>query len=490
MAAIRLKTLTSFILLLTCLPLIRQDVAQAEEALLKFVPENTNAIVIIDAQSLKQTPLAQSGNWAKKRLAEQPATSLTLPPDAEQIVLAALLNTTQELTPEWEVALISSKKTIPIGNIADNEQGYVDWIGSTQLAWSPANAYFAVVNSETLGVFYPANRQLVSHWLDWANAQVAPMFSTYLQNAASSISPSTQIVMAIDLKNAPMRHKVRALLVSIPELKADKSKLEKLEELLLSVQGITLKINVFKEIDCELTIDFSNTPAPLKGVEKNFVHNVLDRFGAYLSDLESWEYRSGPTSVIASGKLSGDGFRRVMSILELPSTQYDDDYSTQASPQPTPQATQQSTPAVDPALEASKAYFTSVSTLIEDLRKESNVTTHNYMLWYEKYARKIDKLPILNVDDKLLDYGASISNTFRDIAESKRTSNIQAGVRRTQISANVGYYDDNFSSNEYYAVNAEENADALKSRYSSWNEIEKATAEIRRQMTRKYEVEF
>ena len=41
-------------------------------------------------------------------------------------------------------------------------------------------------------------------------------------------------------------------------------------------------------------------------------------------------------------------------------------------------------------------------------------------LWFEKTARKIDGLPILNVDEELLAFGGSLSKTLRQMAEGFR----------------------------------------------------------------------
>ena len=62
----------------------------------------------------------------------------------------------------------------------------------------------------------------------------------------------------------------------------------------------------------------------------------------------------------------------------------------------------------------------------------------------ERYGRKVDALPILNVDDDLLAWGARIGETFRNMALAQRSSGIRTGVRKSSVYGNYQYnYDQN-----------------------------------------------
>jgi len=84
---------------------------------------------------------------------------------------------------------------------------------------------------------------------------------------------------------------------------------------------------------------------------------------------------------------------------------------------------------------ASQAYFQSVSTLLDDLRKEFDTNRDarrtlapTYM---DRYGRRIDRLPILNVDPELLAYGASVSASLRGTAVTTRKAGVS--VRAAQF---------------------------------------------------------
>ena len=87
-------------------------------------------------------------------------------------------------------------------------------------------------------------------------------------------------------------------------------------------------------------------------------------------------------------------------MLELPSTKF----STLKDELPdTPSS---SSPSEASKAAASKTYFKSIAVLIEDLRKTLGDTRDNHAVWMERYGRKVDALPILNVDETLLAWGA------------------------------------------------------------------------------------
>lgn len=474
------------LLALTCLPV---SLTKAESPLLKLVPPDANALVIIDAEALKKTPLAIQNGWTKYSFMDSPKQEIAIPSAAQEIIIASRLETSQHLAAVWDLALVSSSSTIPLTKIAEAEQGYIDWIGSSQMVWSPGNAYFVSVDMKTLGVLYPADRQLAAKWLDWTKSQTGSNLSGYLKKATDRVTESQQIVIALDLKDVPQPHRLKAILSKMPMLKENSSKTEKWQDLMLGIQGMTLKLSVNKEITGELTVDFEGNPSILAPYEKELVMTSLDRYGAGISDLDQWAFRTNGTSIVATGKISTDNFRRIMSLMEIPSTQYDDTYTQSDLPTDKPQPAPVKVSSAEIQLKTSKAYFDALTGLMDDLRKEKDVDTHNYMLWYERYAKKIDKLPILNVDNELLDFGQSVANTFRDIALAKRTGGINTNVRRTQASAYISNWDD-LNVNERTAIAATEKAPAYQKMYDSWNQIDADVAKLRRTLTNKYGVEF
>lgn len=461
----------------------------AADELLKRVPAGANAMMVIDVGALEATPMAQAQGWAKKHEAAYVERPMMLPPEASRIVLASQLNFAGELNVDWEVAVMSLLEPLSMRSIARAEGGYLDKIAEADCAWVPSNAYFVSLDSKRLGVVFPANRQFVSRW---ARDDAGAISSGYLLVADKQVDRTNQIVMAIDLKDVPQPHRLREHLQSSPALKTLSAKFDAIEKLILGVRGLTLKVSVGQLAKGTLRVDFSESPQVLGAQAKPLLLEALDNFGAKLPGLDQWTAKTEMKSIVLEGTFSTDALRRVFSLLELPSTKFSslknelpDTPSEPSPPSPTAKAT------------ASKAYFQGVSVLIEDLRKTLGDTRDNHAVWMERYGRKVDALPVLNVDDDLLAWGARVGETFRVMALAERSGGIKAGVRKSSVYGNYQYnYDSygytNFRTNQSVKaqIDTEEKAQAKAVRFNNWKEIEDATAAIRKEMTKRYQTEF
>jgi hypothetical protein len=106
----------------------------------------------------------------------------------------------------------------------------------------------------------------------------------------------------------------------------------------------------------------------------------------------------------------------------------------------------------------------------------------------ERYARKIDELPVLHVDEQLLDYGDKLAETLRVMSLSQRQAGIRAGVRATE---GRGYYNDGYDADAQRSQSKkEEMSVAYDTRVQGWKLIDDAAADMRKAMTKKYGVEF
>ena len=458
----------------------------AADELMQRIPNGANAIMVIDVTALEATPLAKTQGWAKKHEAAFVERPMMLPPEASRIVVGSQLNFAGELNAEWEVAAMTLTEPLSMRSIARAEGGYLDKIAGIDCAWTPSDAYFVSLEAKQLGVVFPANRQFVSRWMQSGAGAIS---SGYLLVAAKQVDRTNQIVMALDLKDAPQPHRLRERLQASPALKPLSAKLEAVEKLIGGMQGLTLRIAVGESAKGTLRVDFSDSPAVLGTQAKPLLLEALDNFGAKLPGLDQWTAKTELKSIVLEGTFTTDALRRVFSLLELPSTKFS---SLKGEVSETPSA---ATP--DAKGTASKAYFKGVSVLIEDLRKTLGDTRDNHAVWMERYGRKVDGLPVLNVDDDLLAWGARVGETFRVMALAERASGIKSGVRKSSVYGNYQYnYDQygytNFRSNESVRgqIDTEEKAQAKAVRFNSWKETEDATAAIRKEMTKRYQMEF
>jgi hypothetical protein len=457
--------------------------AQTEE-LLRQVPPGANAIAVIDAESVLNSEISIRSGWKNKRDLHYGERPLMIPTEAQTVVVAAQLDPAEEMRRVWELALMDLSVEFPIAAVARTEGGYVDPIRDLPAAWTPSNAFIVELQPRRLGMAFPANRQVVSRWIDFAQKNETVQLSEYLQSAAGLLGGETHMVLAVDLTDIPQRHRVVERLSESETVGGDERKVEQIADLITGIRGVTVTINVTSRISAKVRFDFNESVAPLNDIAKPLALEALSRFDAHIPDLDKFGVTVEGTSVTLYGILSVDGLRRVASLLEAPTTKFSDLQDVQPAEPGTP----------DYAA-ASQAYYTSVAALINDLRQSISETRDNHALWMERYGRKVDALPILNVDDELLNWGASIGETFRSMAVAERTSGVRQGVRKSQV-----YGDYNYSSDGYYSyrpessrkneIKREEDARATLMRFDSWKGIEDSQAQIRRSMTQKYGVEF
>ena len=151
-----------------------------------------------------------------------------------------------------------------------------------------------------------------------------------------------------------------------------------------------------------------------------------------------------------------DALRLVLSLMEPPSTKFSSLKDTNVE-----EATG------DDMAANSLAYFKSTQSYLKDLRQQGG--SHNSdAYWTDRYAAKIDQLPILHVDDDLLDYGQKLTETLRVMSGSRKMTNLEGGMaaRNEMSGGGYGYGYDNYNysyprSRVVDAVNARTDAVAI-----------------------------
>ena len=468
--------------------LILSAVGRADEdwnALLSRVPRDANAVLALDVEALKQTKLGQRHTWTAKdaAMSDRP---LFLPPESQKILVAALLDPGQEMQRQWELGVIRLTEPLSLEAAAQSEGGYVDKMGDQKVAWTPSDAYIVPLEPTLAGIMYPANRQNVSRWINAAKGAPEVQVSDYLKSAMSELNGKTQIVLSFDLQNVLQPHRVHETLRETEAINAKPEKREEIARIISGLQGVTLLLSVDRGTEATLRFDFSESAAPFANFAKPLFLAVLDRMGMALEEPKNWPVRSEGNSVIAHGELKTTSLRRILSLLEVPTTKF----SSVENPTPSPGDPQS-------MADASLKYFRSVSTLIDDLGSTLQDTRDNHARWMERYGQKIDRLPILNVDPELLEWGADVATHLRDAALVKRGSGLRTGVRQARsynsydYSYNgYGYYGRRDQTSQNIQVKTEERARANATRFQTWKEIEDSRADIRRTLTQKYNVEF
>ncbi|MGD9857712.1 MAG: hypothetical protein AB7U20_22435, partial [Planctomycetaceae bacterium] len=400
------------------------------------VQQGSNAMVAMDVAALQQTALAQQEGWTKKLEAAFVNRAVFLPPEADKLLVASHLSADEHFVQDWENAVITLNKPLSMPDIARAEGGYVDQIDGKDAIWSPSGAYLVAFDNETLGIMSPANRQAVGRWVDEASTNPGDTLSPYLQGALDKVQGETQIVMAIDLTNAVSPHRVEDRLKNSEVLAKSSLQVPDMVKLMVSLQGATIEVSVGDKARAKTRIDFGQPVKIPEVIAKRLVLEALDRLGVQLTDLADHKFSVLGNSIHIEGDMSSGGLRRLFSVLEVPTTHFSELNEASAGDK---------APSAGDMAQNSQVYFKSVTTLLDDLhgdRSKQDVRGGMDAVWMDKYARKIDRLPILHVDEDLLTFGSNCAETLRAMSGVRHNAGLTAGSEKSALrtGAYIGSY--------------------------------------------------
>lgn len=398
--------------------------------------------------------------------------------------------------------------------------------------WSPfASAQFSeligrVPKDANTAVFIDAAKIFESpvatqgRWLRSTDiADPSQRYSDYLGRAYRyATEVGTPLIMAIDLSHVASESQWAKGLGQFESWKGSEQETLAAAKLLAGIEGVTLGVTFGDRVGGSIRVDFSESPSALAENGKDLLIEVLENHGSMIEDFREWSPAVRDNTFRLSGPVSEAGLRRLLSVLVLPAPLAEALDEAQLSQDDSPESA---------ARIASQQYFQSVTVLLDDLRgkgKRDGVKTFGQAAtWYAKYARKIDALPLLNVDPLLVDYGRRVADGLRGGEMSMKGVGMRTAVRTA--GSTTGYDDGDYGGyyggyRGYYnsygagygvsragavnlaqdALRAEQQAETVvrtQERVAGaaavqqlWTQIDQATAEIRRDMTAKYQVEF
>jgi hypothetical protein len=458
--------------------------AESFETLAARIPGQANALVLIDVEQTMAAPLAQKQGWSRKLETAYVERPVYLPPEARKLALGASLRPADDFSSAWEVAVMELAEPVAVRSIARSEAGYLDEIRGASAAMTPLDAGFLDLGNGLMGVVHPADRQFMSRWVATAREPGRGELSPYLQSAVGLVNDRVQVLLAVDLTDVLSPRDIEARLAEATWLASKNADVAAIAGVLTKLRGAALRLAIGEKCQGQLQIDFDADVAPLGDVAQPLVFQALNNLGISTTELASWKVTLADRSVRMQGDLSTDAQRRIFSVIELPSVELGGSPATGGAEAAAPESEMR---------ERSLAYFKSTQVLLDDLRKGLKDTKAT-SAWMERYARRIDELPVLHVDELLLDYGDKLAETLRIMALSKREAGIRYGVRAGESG---GYYDGySYGSDAYTRTDEraqarkEEMAVASDVRVQGWTLIDDASADIRRTLTQKYSVEF
>jgi hypothetical protein len=451
------------------------------------IPATANAIVLLDGEKLLASPLAVREGWKQRYEHSFAAGLASIPPDTQRMVLAAQLDY-EYMKPAWEVAVADLARPRALADIARAAKGTLDSINNAPAVALRDNAYLVTLGPQSLGVMAPANRQAVARWLREATGRSASALSPYL-NASLVAAQESAIVMAFDLQDAVPPDIIRAKLASSSALAGANIDLDAAARALAGIRGLALEVAVTDAAHGRLRVHFSGDASVLAPLAKPLLLEILADLGASIDDIASWQVEAEPQRVTFHGPLSAAGQKRVFSLIDQPTSSL---IAADAAAPPQATAQQKAAP--------SQQYFKALASILDDIRDQSKdaKTFGQSALWIDNWARRIDRLPALNVDPELLSFGQGTAAELRNISSALRGIGIQSGARTAQAYGSGGgyqttggysYYTD-YREPERRAIRAQERAQGATTARDIARQIENETAKIRQAMTQKYQVEF
>jgi len=411
--------------------------------LLSLLPEQANALVIVRVDQILQSDRARRDHWGAEARNDFLSGALTLPPWVRVMVRGTNLH----FGPGGDdstVAVLQLSRPVNMKRVAQLEGGAIQTLGETPVVLSDRNCYFAQLGEKRLGVVSPANRQDVSHWLKEIAREKEGPLDTYLNKAAST---EADIVFALDMHEMLEPQLVEALVNSSLHFKDRDDAKQPVINLLRSLRGVRLLIDVEDEIEAELVIDFASKVGESAGDVRAIAREFLADSGMLIGEYSQAKLSNDGNSVRLRMALSDASFENVMTLAVAPhptsssdgvATAIADsdpefDSSTESSPK-TPTKTKD-------GYTATLRYFNDVNRSVQRLmslnRDADNIRTT--ARWHENYADKIDGYSTIGVDPDVVKYGESLSSKLHAVAHSLLGQEVEVNTLERSVTYNRHY---------------------------------------------------
>jgi hypothetical protein len=388
------------------------------------------------------------------------------------------------LRPRWEAGYAIVRKPLTADAIAASVGGYVDSVEGQNVVHAPRQTYFvpATDNPERLGILRPTDRRLLAGWISPGPNM---MYSAFLTSQASQPEAYLSFMLAVDLKNALSPVSLASRIENFESLKTKPA--ESVAKILASIEGFTVIVGRESLQQCIVKFQFASSPASLLPVAPELLAEILERSGNDAPEVKTWKVSVKENVLSLQGPITQSTLSGLLGVFSMQGQA-----ERVASRGTVDEATKEKQVAYQ-----SKYYFSEVTAIIERTRDHKSQTTGAMASWNDKRARQIDELATLNVDPAMVQYGSDVAELLRNNALTVRQGNIDAGKVKANQTLDSGYYNDGYG---YYSTNSimdyQRVADSVArgnaagSYRETLKKIDQLTAETRRNMTEKFQIQF
>ncbi|MDB5388825.1 MAG: hypothetical protein JWM11_4471 [Planctomycetaceae bacterium] len=420
------------------------SLAQGTTSLIKWLPDTSNSIAIVQVQDILKSQKATVEHWADKHGERTLFSPGMVPPWVETLAVGSQVRLATS-TREWSASVMAVPPQFSLEGLAHRENAHVEELAGHRAVHGQRDALFIDLGERVLGVMSPAHRQEAARWVRHA-AQPGHGLSEYLSETALS---SAQIVMAIDLLDTFDVAAAHEFVGDQEILKTSKIPAAEIVELLKSLRGVHVSVTIDDAIDAKISLDFGKPVKIAPAILKSLAVSMIDDHGLHIAELEHAEpVNVGRSCELRMMGLSDESLRAILSLMVTVTPERSAKHESNvgkagAKPAATPNGAFAEVPEAD----ATRHYLDAVNKIIGDLEK-SLIHVHNYILtatYHDNYAARIEHLPVAGVSTDVLEYGGRVSARLRGLAASLRgvavTVNAQQGtlVYNTTVTPGASY---------------------------------------------------
>ncbi|QDT05438.1 hypothetical protein K227x_38380 [Rubripirellula lacrimiformis] len=394
------------------------------------------------------------------------------------------------LKPKWEAGYTISRNQATANTIAKAVDGYVDTVAARDVVFAPSQTYLVPMENNRVGFLRPADRSLLASFLKKGAHQAVP---EYLAQQSKQPEQYLSFMLAVDLQDvfSPV-----ALAKRVGELRslnslstADSADVSRI---LASAQGVSLILGRKSLSDCILSFEFGQSPAKLEPVAKELFHELSEQNGTSIPELLACTVKMEGNTLKLQGGLKAETLGLLLGIFSAGDHVSDITHS---------KGDDQVALTKDKVSSSkTKDYFDHVNLYIDSIRRYSAQTTGARAQWNNINARKIDAMSVLGVDPDMIQYGSTVAAMMRNDALAIQQINIKAGQTKASQSlnqgfqydsyGNVGYYNSYNNVNQHRATDAQARGNAYSNYREMLSAIDQLTADLRKTMTQKYNMDF
>lgn len=388
----------------------------------KWLPKSSNAILVIDAQSLFNSQLAQANGWREAQ-AQQFEHGLTmLPPMAKQFLLATELDI-EHLEPLWEFVAMSLLRPVAMQEVRELTRGEFDVLGGVESVRTPRGSFVTPIGPQSVALIRIADRPWAEQTIVQAATRQSSELPGFLSMARQRVAQGEcQIAVAVQLDDVVSNQELLKSLEQSELLALSSNTPAALVATLATLEGLVFTVNADQSLRGRLEVVFHQQPELQPEQSKTLVLGMLDAAGARLPEFATWEAATGVHSMAIEGELSISGLARVLSLLHYDSSDID---TLQVSEMP-----RQARPANTPTVR----YIERVSRLIDGLEKGAQANSLNtQVLWADRTAKEIVRAIRDEVDSDVAELGYQIAYQLEAIVS---TFNNAVQVAQAKTAAN------------------------------------------------------